>query len=190
MSKLSDAGKPGERAPEGTHNAMCVGFIDLGTQDPPENSKFPDPQPQRKCTIEFALEVTGKCQRSDGKPFIIGHRMTYSPSSKSNLMKVLRKWLGVKTANYEMQDMIGKLAVVTTEHSGDKYTNIIDVSRAPEKLKIKLPKVATRALFLDENFDEDVFESLSDNVKEKIMLSPEYDKLHSKRKKPVKKGKK
>lgn len=193
MPKLSDAGKPGERAPEGSWRAMIVGFIDLGTQDPsPETlKKFKDAEPQRKCNVEFALEPTGKVKRTDGKPFIIAKRDTYSPSAKSNLMKYLRKAFAIKSANIDMSEIIGRVCTVTTEHNGDKYTNIIDVSALPAGTKLKgLEKIATRTLFLTpDEFDEEVFDKLNDKTKETIMGSPEYDECTTtpKKKKPAKK---
>ncbi len=54
-------------------------------------------------------------------------------------------------------------------------------------MKIGKPEQEMRSLFLDDTFDADVFESLSDKTKEKIMMSPEYEACVTPKKKPAKK---
>jgi hypothetical protein len=182
MSKLSDAGKPGELPKEGEYKARVVGFIDLGTQEVEYEGKKSE---QRKCNVEFALDmIKGKSIRSDGKPFIVSRRYTYSPSERGTLRKELRRAWGITTSDYDMADLIGLDALVTIVHDDEgKFANIDKYDNDGVKKLISgkpnLPKgIKTRTLFLDENFDQDVFDSLSDKTKATIMLSPEYDKIH------------
>jgi len=191
MPKLSDAGQPGELPKVGSYKARVVGFIDLGTQDVEFEGKKSQ---QRKCTIEWALDmVKGKSIRSDGKPFIVGQRLTYSPSERGTLRKILKRAWGITSADFDMSDLIGKDATLSIIHDDEgKFANIAkydDDGVMKATGKPNLPKsIATRVLSLDETFDQDVFDSLSDKTKATIMLSPEYDKIHAKGKaKPVKK---
>lgn len=193
MPKLSDAGKPGELPAKGSYKARVVGFIDLGTQDVEFEGKKSQ---QRKCTLEWALDmIKGKTIRSDGKPFIIGQRLTYSPSERGTFRKILKRAWGIATSDFEISDLIGKDALVTVVYDEDgKFANIAkyddDGVMKLSSGKPNLPKqLVTRILSLDiDEFDENVFNSLSDKTKATIMLSPEYDKIHNGAKK--KKGKK
>lgn len=196
---MNEAGKPAEKPPVGDYTFQVKGFIDIGTQDPSPNSKFKDAEPQRKCIIELALNPTKnpKSVRSDGKLFIISMWMTFSGGKTSNLGKMLRRWLGIKDARtYDVAELIDKVGQGEVTHSDDGlYANIghESVMKAPgAKLDKRLSKVPTRTLFMleSEPFDNDVFESLSDKVKEKIMSSPEFDKYGpgaDGKKKPTKK---
>lgn len=181
--------KPKELAPEGVHPVTCIGFIDMGTQEPPATQ--PTWGESRKCSIEF--EATG-LKRKDGKPHIISPRFTFSGSPKSNLMKLLKQWLGIQDKNFDMVSLIGRQGLATIVHSDDgQYANITNLSEAPKGMKIKPALTPSRTLFLDpDDFDQDVFDSLHDSLKEKIMSSPEFDLLPNKGKKaaPVKKAKK
>jgi len=191
MPKLSDAGRPGEVPKPGTYKARVVGFIDLGTQDVEFEGKKSQ---QRKCTIEWALDmIKGKSIRSDGKPFIVGQRLTYSPSERGTFRKILKRAWGITTSDFDVEELIGKEATLSIIHDEDgKFANIAkydDDGVMKATGKPTLPKqLVTRVLSLDETFDQDVFDSLSDKTKATIMMSPEYDKIHAKGKsKPAKK---
>lgn len=195
MPKLSDAGRPGEIPAKGSYPARVVGFIDLGTQDVEFEGKKSQ---QRKCTLEWALDmVKGKSIRTDGKPFIIGQRLTYSPSERGTFRKILKRAWAITTSDVDVEDLIGKEALLSIIHDEDgKFANVAKydddgVMKIGGKKPV-LPKgLVTRVLSLDETFDEDVFNSLSDKTKATIMMSPEYDKIHAKGKaKPKAKGKK
>jgi hypothetical protein len=193
MPKLSDAGKPGELPAKGTYPARVVGFIDLGTQDVEFEGKKSQ---QRKCTLEWALSmIKGKTIRSDGKPFIVGQRLTYSPSERGTFRKILKRAWGIATSDFDVEDLIGKDATLSIIYDEDgKFANIAkyddDGVMKLSGSKPVLPKqIVTRVLSLDETFDEDVFNSLSDKTKATIMMSPEYDKIHAKGKKKVGKKK-
>lgn len=196
MPKLSDAGRPGELPKAGSYAARVVGFIDLGTQDVEFEGKKSQ---QRKCTLEWALDmIKGKSIRTDGKPFIVGQRLTYSPSERGTFRKILKRAWGIATSDFDIDDLIGKEATVLIVHDEDgKFANIAKydddgVMKLAGK-KPNLPRgLVTRVLSLDETFDQDVFDSLSDKTKATIMMSPEYDKIHAKGKsRPAKaKGKK
>lgn len=196
MPKLSDAGKPGELPAKGNYKARVVGFIDLGTQDVEFEGKKSQ---QRKCTLEWALDmIKGKSIRNDGKPFIIGQRLTYSPSERGTFRKILKRAWAITTSDVDVEDLIGKEALLSIIHDEDgKFANIAKFDdHGVMKLsggKPTLPKqLVTRILSLDaDEFDQSVFDSLSDKTKATIMLSPEYDKIHAKGKSKTKaKGKK
>ena len=162
---------PRELCPEGAHPSVCTGVIDLGTQVVTFKGTE---KKQKKLYIEFEPQGV---EKESGDPFLVSLRVTNSDSDKSTLVKTLKSWLGVKNASeFDLAQCVGKSALITVSQSEDgQYANITNVSGLPKGMKVGKPVAALRSLFLDDTFDETVFESLSDKAKEKIMSSPEYD---------------
>lgn len=182
MAKIPKAKR--EMAPEGVHKAVCINVIDLGTQEFTFKGK---PQSARKVSIGF--ELLGKRNKA-GEPFVVQQRYTFSNSKKSNLMKDLKGWLGVKDPDFDMDKCLGKSALITIKHDdAGEYANVTNVGGVPDGTKFPKPAKAPVSLYLSaEDFDESTFDSLPDYFKEKIAASPEYDELAAP-KKPAKKGK-
>lgn len=177
---------PRELCPEGSHAAVCLGVIDIGTQTVTFKGKE---KRQKKLYIEFEPQGV---EKEDGEPFTIVLRATNSDSDNSTLAKTLKSWLGVKNvAEFDLAECAGKSALVTVTHSekGD-FANIATIVPLPKGMKVGKPSGEVRSLFLDDTFDEEVFEGLKDSVKEKIMSSPEYDAVLASQKKGKAKGKK
>lgn len=172
----------GEMCPEGRHKATCIYVVDLGTQ----KANNPNWNDARKLRIGF--EIAGK-QRKDGKPFHIFASYTFSANAKSNLAKDLKEWLSVKDLrNFDLADCLGKGAMLKVTHSEDgKFANVTSIMELPGKPA--KPSVTPYSLFLDETFDEAVYNSLPDSFKEKIASSPEYDEVMGAPRKPKKRGK-
>lgn len=170
-----------ELAPEGTHNAECIQFIDMGTQKTTFNGKEGE---ARQCRLYFHL-VDEKTK--DGKNVVIFQKYTYSPSPKGNLMKMLKAWLGVKDSNFDMDDIIGKPALVTVQHSdnGD-YANVVNVAALTKGAKISKSKEPHYSLHLNvDDFDANVFNELPEGLQGKIADTKEY--LEASATKPKKK---
>lgn len=168
MSKPAQSAR--ELCPEGTYPAICTAVIDLGTQV----VVFKDEEKkQKKVLIEFELQGPTK---ENGTRFTNAMRVTNSASDRSTLAKTLKTWLAVKNpADYDLENLLGKHALVTISHSEDgQYSNVASVTQVPKGMKVGKPEAELRSLFLDETYDADVFDSLGDKLKEKIMLSPEY----------------
>ena len=180
MSKIPKSKR--ELAPEGVHKAVCVHVIDLGTQEFQIKGKT---QSSRKVSVGF--ELLGK-KRTDGNVHVIATRYTFSNSPKSNLMKDLKAWLGIKTNDFEMDNLLGKGALITVTHTDDgDYANVTNVSGLPDKGKLPKPETPLTSFYLDD-FDKDTFDGLEDYFKEKIAMSPEYDDVAAPKSK-TKKGK-
>lgn len=158
-----------ELAPEGAHVAAVVAIIDLGTQEGGEWG------PRHK--IQLAFELLGQ-RTSDGEKAIVAYRQfTYSSSPKSSLVKSLKSGFGIKDTDIEMDDLLGRTCLVTIEHAetdAGTFANISNLGMVPKGTKI--PKVTEdlQSLYLDETFDQEVYDGLPDFLKEKIAGSPEY----------------
>lgn len=166
-----------ELAPEGVHNAVLVQFIDLGTQ--PSNN--PDWEAKRQCQLAFEL-VDQKTK--DGRAIVEYKQYTYSDSSKGNFMKDLKAWLGIKDGNFDMDEALGKPAMITIQHKVTEkgtFANITNVGGVPKGLKVRKPTEPLRSLYLDSGFDEETFAALPQHIQNKIASSPEYVEVQTPR---------
>lgn len=157
-----------ELCPEGAHIAGLVAIIDLGTQDGGEYG------PRHK--IQLAFELLGQ-KTSEGNAFVAYRQFTYSGSAKGNLMKSLKSGYGIKDNDIEMDDLLGRPCMVTIEHAdtdSGTFANVTNLGMIPKGTKIPKITEELQSLYLDETFDQEVYDALPDFLKEKIAGSPEY----------------
>lgn len=172
-----------EIPPAGTFMAVCYRVIDLGTQDGSWQGK---PKKQHKILISWEMPDE---KMSDGRPFTISSRYTWSMSEKAALRKDLESWRGKPFGDadfgedgFAIKNIIGKpclLTVVHTTKNGKTYANIKGIAglmkgmTAPERIE-------NETVFLGLNEDDwkrDVFYKLSDNIQNTIKSSPEYAEI-------------
>jgi hypothetical protein len=171
-----------ELTPAGSHVAVCYRIVDLGTQLVEFNGET---KKQHKIMIGWELSnemmQTGD---SAGKPFSIHKRYTYSSSDKSTLRKDLESWRGKPFSKedfgkFDIFRLIGipcMLGVVHTERNGKTYANITSIMRLPKGMDT--PKMVNSAVqFNIAEFNQDVYDSFSDNLKGLIAKSPEYSRV-------------
>lgn len=158
-----------ELVEEGTHNAVCVQVIDVGTQE----SSNPEWEPQHQVYLVFQLVDE---ETSAGKPVLLSRPFNYVASSRSNLSKTLDAWLGVDAAEFDLDECLGEPCLVSVKHNETKkgvFANITSVTKPTKGSKIRKPSVDVFSLWLDEDFDEEIYEELSDFYKLKIASSDE-----------------
>ena len=172
--------------PPGMHLARCYRIIDLGTQ----KSEF---QGQIKYLQKVMLqfEVHGEDEKgkalvtSKGDPLSISKNYTLSLAEKATLRLDLQTWRGVaftpdQLRGFELKNILGHWAMLSVAKSignnGKEYTNIMSVNPVPQAIKkAGLPDgVNKQAMFTIMNPDMELFETFSNNLKEKIKASPEW----------------
>jgi len=159
---------PRELPDEGQHSAICKIVADLGTQ------KSNNPDWADRHTILLLFELTELSTKQ--KPAYQTLQLTFTDKSKG-LLKTMKAWQGVKKlSDYDMEDALNKPANITIEHNGE-YANITAVTAPIKGQKIPKGFMSPLALFLDDTFDAETFESLPEWVKDKIMDSPEYEEV-------------
>jgi hypothetical protein len=171
--------------PAGTHPAICYRFIDLGTQ----TSKFNNESKQAR-KVMLSWEITDpELRMEDGHAFTISQRYTWSMHEKASLRKTLEAWRGtpfVKSdfgpGGFNVRKLIGVGCLLSILHEpregGGVYANINGVMKLPKGMEPGTLTNPTAFLSLDEDeFDRDVFNSLSDRLQETIKGSPEYQFL-------------
>jgi hypothetical protein len=172
-----------ELVPAGTHLALCYRVIDLGTQ---ETVYMGQPKKQHKVLLSWELPDE---KMTDGRPYTISQRYTWSMSEKASLRKHLESWRGVPFAErdfgssgFNIRNVLGKACLLTIVHAsndGKTYSNISAISRlmkgmtAPEKTVNE----TTYLWLAPDLWEPSTFHKLSDGLKQTIMKSPEYKEV-------------
>ena len=183
---------PSTPAPEGTHCARCVSMIDLGTQ----KNTFDPSKPDRRM-VRISFELADEL-REDGKPFMVGQKFALSMHEKSSLRKQLQSWRGKpfteeQAKRFDISVLLGIPCLLNIIHStkegGKTYANIASIS--PLVKGMTAPPQITPSLEFSlspVDFDQLVYESLPDFLKEEIAASPEYRALQAPAGQPVMAG--
>jgi hypothetical protein len=142
----------------------------------------------RKAKFFFELhgeDAEGKVlTTTDGKPLIQSREYTVSLNEKANLRRDLEAWRGKafsedELKGFDISNILGHFCMVNISHrqKGDMtYADLKGVSAVPSIYKKQgLPEgINTTMIFNLDKFDETMFDSLSENIKETIRKSPEY----------------
>ena len=173
--------------PPGTHLARCYRIVDLGTQKSEYQGQIKYLQ---KVMLQF--EVHGEDEKgkplvtSKGDPLSISKNYTLSLAEKATLRIDLKNWRGrdftpEELRGFELKNVLGAWAMLSAAKSvgnnGKEYTNIMSVNSVPVAIKkAGLPEGVNKlAMFTIMNPDMDLFETFSNNLKEKIKASPEWE---------------
>jgi len=128
--------------------------------------------------------LTGK-----GEPMSISKNFTLSLAEKATLRKDLQTWRGreftqAELNGFELKNVLGAWAMISVikamGNNGKEYTNIATINSVPSSMKASLPQGFNKVgLFEIENPDHEMFETFSDNLKQKIQGSPEWQARHN-----------
>lgn len=175
-----------ELAPEGTHPAICVEVIDLGTQ--PQTFQGQPKAPARM--VRFAWQLIHETQ-SDGRPFTIGNDYAFSMGKKANFRKMLESWIpksvmdaagGVE--NFDIKDLINKGCLVTIAHrtsgTGNEYANVTGVTSLAKGMQKPTPVADPLYFSLErDEYNKADFDRLPDWLRDKVKASPEWAELQA-----------
>lgn len=170
-----------EQAPTGAQVARCIKMIDIGTQVGEWQGK---PKSRRQVIITFELPNCLMTEGdNEGKPFIVSKFYTASLGEKASLRHDLVAWRGreftkEELAAFDAKNIMGKTCMLGLINKEGK-TRIGTVMQLPKGMPI--PDQINQTVFfsLDE-FNQSVFDSLSDGIKKMVELSPEYKALKGK----------
>jgi len=175
--------------PTGMHLARCYRIIDLGTQ---ESTYMGNVKQLHKAMFQFEVhseDAQGNpTVTSKGDPMTVSKNFTVTLADKASLRKDLQTWRGKdftkeELDGFELKNVLGQwamLSVVETQNNGNTYTNIATINPVPASIKKNgLPEGKNELkIFSIDNPDMELFESFSDNLKNKIRQSPEWQRLH------------
>lgn len=181
LPKPGEGGGPRENPAAGTYIGTCIRFIDLGTQQR-------EYMGEKKIGHEVLVvwELTDELM-SDGRPFAMSKFYRWSMHEKANLRKDLEAWRGKP---FEAKDFEGETAFNTrkllgqpamigvveyTKKNGEKSAKVDSVSKIMKGLTPSKPANPIVYFSLDpDEFNQAIYDGLSDGLKEIISKSPEY----------------
>lgn len=168
-----------EAPPPGTHPAVCVGIIDLGTQ---EDTYQGETKRQKKLYLCWELVHRKKM---DGDNFIVALECTWSLGKKAKLRGLIEGWLGRQfhdDEEFELPGLLGKPCLITmVDHNGYPRINQvgapIDGMDVPGALTTPLLYHTSDSTTTDQEppIPEWVPYTYGVPIKEKIMASPEWE---------------
>lgn len=172
-----------EITPDGTFVARCYRFIDLGSHD----QAYQGESKGLKRLIMIGFELPTELM-SDGRPFSIHKRYTWSMHEKATLRKDLEAWRGAKFTDadfgpggFDVRNLLGKTCTISVVHSQNgenTYANIASIGKAMKGVEV--PQAINAPVYFSlepQLFDKEVFDGLSEKLKDFIMESPEWRSL-------------
>lgn len=161
-----------EQCPVGTHVAVCVGLIDIGTQHSEYEGK---PTVRQQVIIRWE---TPNEQMQDGKPFIVSGFYTNSLGEKSKLRPLLEAWRGRaftqdELQRFDLQAILGKPCMINVIHDEKGKARVTGAMALPKGTQAPTASNPTVAFWIDE-WDQARFDALPEGFKKFIMKSDEY----------------
>lgn len=177
-----------ELVPAGLYTAHCYRILDQGTQT--ITNSF-GTKHQHKVMFSWEL-LDDEVKMEDGRPFAVHKTYTLSLNEKANLRADIESWQNRELEDAELEDfdlstLIDSYCQIQVVHSDDgKFANVQSiVSYKPvknEKGEKVFPKGVNDLVVFDiDEPDMAVFDALSDNMKDKIMKTPEWQKVQQAR---------
>lgn len=168
-----------EQPPVGTHVARCVKVIDIGTQKGEYQGKATS---KRQCIVgwELPTELMAEGEYA-GKPFTVSRFYTASLGEKANLRKDLANWRGRDFTEAELQgfdskNILDKACLLGLTPNDKGKVRVTAVMALPKNTQVP-PRVNPIVYFSLDEFEQAMFDSLSDGIKKMISASPEYQAL-------------
>lgn len=170
-----------EQPPIGTHVARCVKMIDIGTQKGEYQGKATF---KRQIIVGWELpnELMTEGEYA-GKPFTVSKFYTASLSEKANLRKDLANWRGrdfteQELAGFDAKNIVGKPCMVSITLNEKGNARVTGVMALPKGTSVPEQINPTLYLSLDRGeFNQAVFDSLSEKMQNMIAVSPEFQEL-------------
>ncbi len=136
-NKASSGGGDFTAAPAGSHPAVLVAMVDLGTHDDTYQGKV---NTNRK--LFLAWELTAEPDAATGENFIVGRDYTNSLNPKAAFRQIVEKWRGrafTDGEEFDYSKLLGKPCLLTLVHKtsqgGNTYAKIDSVGPLPKGMK-------------------------------------------------------
>lgn len=172
----------------GTYVARCYSMIEIGTIT---EDYMGQPKRLHKVMITWELptELEVFHEEKGEEPYVVSKTYTLSMHEKATLRRDLESWRGQgftekEAEAFDITVLMGKPCMLSIIHRPGKvdtsktYVEIASISKMPKGLECPPQINPTRILSFD-NWDAELFDSLSDYLKEKIKSSEEYKQMDS-----------
>lgn len=128
--KASSGGGDFEACPAGTHPAVLLGLLDIGTYT--ESFQGQPPKDSRKVLLVWEVQV-------DTDRHYVGRDYTLSFNTKSTLRQLVEKWRGKAFGDdesFDLMSVVGKPCLISIVHkqsqSGNTYARVDGVMALPK----------------------------------------------------------
>ena len=160
--------------------ARCVRLIGLGTQRGEWAGK-PTKKIQVLISFELPTELIPDGEFA-GQPYMVSRFYTSSLGEKANLRKHLISWRGrdftpEELQGFDMSNIVGKPCMVSIIHNAKGKATVDSVMALPKGMTVP-QQVNESLIFNIFQWDQDIFDGLSDGIKGIIMKSDEYKFMH------------
>ena len=170
-----------EQAPAGTHVARCYKLIDIGTT----LQEFQGEQKKRHQII-VGWELPNELMASGefaGQPFTASSFYTLSLHEKAKLRHDLTNWRGRdftedELKGFDLKNVLGKPCMISLTINDKGRTNVSAIMALPKGATVP-DAINPITYFSFDEYNESVFESFSDKMKEMIAKSDEYRAIQS-----------
>lgn len=133
----SGDGKDFEMPPAGSHPAILVGLVDLGTFEDNYNGKKGE-----KHKVFLVWELTAESD-SEGRNFAVGRDFTFSLGAKAHLRPIVEGFRGramVEGEEFDFGSLLGQPCMVNLSEGvsskGKKFIEVASVSKPPKGLTV------------------------------------------------------
>ena len=175
-----------QKVEPGTYVARCYSMIEIGTVETEFNGEKKTAK-QVNITWELPEELAVFKEEKGAEPYVVSKTYTLSMHEKATLRKDLESWRGKSYTNdevkrFDITKLLGQPCLLNIVHETSKtdpskvYVKVSSVSKLMKGQEVGEQINPTRLLSFD-RFDWNVFESLSDWLKDKIKSSAEYKLL-------------
>jgi hypothetical protein len=176
-----NSGSPRELVPAGNYIARCYRMIEIGTIT---ENVMGENKTLTKVRVGWELPTETKVfdQSRGEQPLVIDQEYTLSLNEKSNLRKMLESWRGKgfteKEAEcFDITKLLGVACMLNIIHktskTGNQYEQIAGVTAVPKGITVP-PQVNKNTVLSYDSFNQDLFDSLPDFIKQKMQGSLEY----------------
>ncbi|MGO7756843.1 phage replication initiation protein, NGO0469 family [Rhizobium ruizarguesonis] len=180
----------------GTFPAVCVRVIDLGTQ---ENEYEGKKTSKRQLMLGFELHGESVDTDANGymldeagkpdpmKPFMVSAWLTASFHEEATLRKYMESWRGApyseqqisefETDGFDWSLMLGVPCMIRMEANAKGKVKIKGISKLQKNIERPV-SVNQNIVFILDEFDPKVFESIPQGIRDIIVKSPEWKELN------------
>jgi hypothetical protein len=170
----------------GTYVARCYSMIEIGTIETEFNGEKKKAH-RVSITWELPTELAVFHEDKGPEPFVVSKEYTLSMHEKATLRKDLESWRGKayteeETKRFDVTKLLGQACMLSVvQEAGKKdptrnYVKVSSVSKIVRGMECP-PQINPTRLLCFESFDEKVFNSLSDYMKDKVRSSDEYKSM-------------
>jgi hypothetical protein len=169
--------------PAGNHIARCYEMIQIGTVV--EQSGMYAGKEMHKVRLTWETPDETHDFGKGLQPFSISKEFTLSMNEKATLRKMLESWRGKaftedEAKRFDITKLLGKPCMISVIHktskTGKNYAEISSIATLPKNFVCPDQVNPSRILSFDE-WNESIFDTLPDFLKNKIKSSKEYAAL-------------